>query len=162
MIEVILNKLLTRFQKMYYKNISSLMIGFFLCVTVNAQLQDCTLGIGGKDTEILAQVFQLKDGQIDKMELWIGQLQTENRLAEDQIKELFDNHPQSTHEELETLAKKYKVLKDKMVATSKKYDKKLLGIFNEKQYQRYVELCNEALRRPMIATSSATDVSNPE
>ena len=121
----------------------------FISVNVTAQLPDCTLGIGGKDTEVLTKVFQLNQKQIRTMELWTGELQTQNKLLEDQIKALFDNHPQSTREELETLAKKYKLLKDEMVATSKSYDQKLLGLFNPKQYERYVALCNEALRKPL-------------
>ena len=124
---------------------ATLLIGF----AAKAQLPDCTLSIGGKDTEVLTRVFQLNDEQIKTMELWIGELQTQSKLAEDQIKELFDNHPQSTHEELETLSKKYKVIKDQMVANSKRYDKKLLALFNPKQYQRYVELCDEAIRSPL-------------
>ena len=126
-----------------------LLAGLFSGVNANAQLPDCTLSIGGKDTDILIQVFQLNEEQKTTMNLWIGELQIQNKLIEDKIKLLFDKHPQGTQEELETLAKKYKVLKDQMLAISKSYDQKLLGLFNPKQYQRYVDLCSEALRKPI-------------
>lgn len=135
----------------------TIFFGLVVCVSAYAQMPDCTLGIGGKDTEVIEKVFQLNEEQKTKIDVWIGQLQAENKLREDEIKQLFDTHPQGTHEELETLAKKYKVLKDKMVAASMEYDRKLLGIFNEKQYERYVQLCNEALRRPMAPAEISVD-----
>lgn len=137
-----------------------LLMLIFLCGTANAQLDNCTLGMGGKDNGIITQVFQLNDEQISQMEYWIGELETENKLIEDQIKVLFDTHPQGTHEELATMATKYKVLKDQLVALSTTYDRKLLGILNEKQYQRYVELCAEASRQPL--TPIVVDMEEPE
>lgn len=112
--------------------------------------QDCTLNIGGKDTETIIKIFQLNDGQIGQMEGWRSELEIETSLIEDQIQELMDKQPQKTPEELIILAEKYNVLKEKMVNVSKIYDKKLIGIFNQRQYQRYVDLCNEAFRRPMV------------
>jgi hypothetical protein len=38
----------------------------------------------------------------------------------------------------------------------------VLGLFNEKQYQRYVELCAEALRKPLTPILSSDEVSDPE
>jgi hypothetical protein len=137
-------------------------VSFFISTVGYAQLADCTQGMGGKDTKVLTEVFQLNDEQIKTMDLWIGDLQAQNKLIEDQIKELFDNHPQSTHEELATLAGKYKVLKDQLVAISRKYDRKLLGLFNQKQYQRYVELCKEAMREPLSPIGSVEISSTPE
>ncbi|MBT8183328.1 MAG: hypothetical protein KJN76_00695 [Eudoraea sp.] len=128
----------------------------------HAQLPDCTLGIGGKDTDVLVQVFQLNQEQTNTLDIWLGELQTKHKLTEDQIKLLFEKHPQSTQEDLETLAKKYKVLKDEMMATSKKYDQKLLGLFNPKQYQRYVDLCTEALRQPITPIAEVQLLPNPE
>ncbi|HMB64427.1 MAG TPA: hypothetical protein VKN36_15210 [Eudoraea sp.] len=139
-----------------------LLIVSFGCFGVQAQLPDCTLGLGGKDTEVLSQVFQLNDEQLNSMELLIGELQTGNKVLEDQIKELLNNHPQSTEEELITLAEKYKVLKDQMVAMSITYDRKLLGLFNERQYQRYVSLCKEAFRQPLVPLGSVEAQVNPE
>lgn len=137
-----------------------LLITIFLGTTVNAQLDNCTMGMGGPDTGVITQVFQLNDKQISQMEFWIGELVTENKLVEDQIKVLFDTHPQANQDELTTMATKYKALKDQLVALSLNYDRKLLGIFNEKQYQRYVELCAEALRQPLIPYTE--EVAEPE
>lgn len=139
-----------------------LLIASFGCFNVQAQLPDCTLGLGGKDTEVLSQVFQLNDEQLNSMAHLIGELQSRNKVMEDQIKELLNNHPQSTEEELITLAEKYKVLKDQMVALSNTYDRKLLGLFNEKQYQRYVSLCKEAFRRPLVPLGRVETEVNPE
>lgn len=132
-----------------FSAIFPLLAALLFCLGASAQLPDCTLGIGGKDAEVLTKVFQLNEAQINSMEVWMGELQTQNKLVEDEIKTLFDTHPQSNQEELENLARKYKALQDKMVATNKSYDRKLLGLFNPKQYERYVALCNEALRRPL-------------
>ncbi len=139
-----------------------LLAGFFVCGSTNAQLPDCTLGMGGKDTEVLTKVFQLNDEQIKTMDLWIGELHSRNKEIEDRIKELFDNHPQGTQEELVTLAKKYKDLKDQLVAISTKYDQQLLGLFNDRQYQRYIELCAEALRKPLSPIGTEGTSTDPE
>ncbi len=130
--------------------------------TTRAQMENCTLGVGGKDTQLITDVFQLNDAQLHQMELWIGELGMESKLIEDEIKELFDNHPQSTQEEMLTLAQKYKVLKDRLTHLSLNYDSRVLGLFNEKQYQRYVELCAEALRKPLTPILSSEETSDPE
>ncbi len=111
--------------------------------------QECTLDIGGKNSETLIKVFQLNEAQIAQMEVYCAELAIENKLVEDNIQKLFDSHPQSTPEELSTLAEKYRVLQQKMVSTSREADKKLLTIFNKRQYERYLQLCNEAIRRPI-------------
>ncbi|MDC6352508.1 hypothetical protein PP178_13185 [Zeaxanthinibacter sp. PT1] len=40
-----------------------------------SQEQDCTLGIGGKDTSLIVQVFQLNKEQQLKLEEWSGEYQ---------------------------------------------------------------------------------------
>ncbi|MFD2791451.1 hypothetical protein KCTC52924_02438 [Arenibacter antarcticus] len=123
-------------------------VGFgFLC-TINAQ-QDCSLGIGASNMDTLIQVFQLRAEQKVKLEEYQAAVGVETQLLEDERKELFETHPQSTPDDLMTLASKYKVLEDKMKAVFKKYDLKLLGLFNEKQYQRYLSLCREVSRQPL-------------
>lgn len=111
--------------------------------------QDCTLDIGGKNTDMLIDVFQLNGEQISQMEAWQAELEIETKTIEAAIQKLFDTQPQSSPEELTILADKYKVLKEKMVSASAATDKKLLEIFNKKQYERYIGLCTEALRRPI-------------
>ncbi len=68
---------------------------------------------------------------------------------EDDIRKLLDSHPQSTEEDLMALADKYRALQQKMVSASWETDKKMLATFNPKQYERYLKLCMEAIRKPI-------------
>lgn len=120
-----------------------------LLSTMVISAQDCTLDVGGKNTETLIRIFQLNSPQISQMETLQAELNVETKTIEEAIQKLFDTQPQSTPEELTALTDKYKVLKEKMVNASAATDKKLLELFNEKQYERYVALCNEAFRRPI-------------
>ncbi|MEL6918539.1 MAG: hypothetical protein AAFO99_12505 [Bacteroidota bacterium] len=131
-----------------FDHISLLLVFGLLFVTGSAQ--ECTLDIGGKNTETIIKIFQLNEEQIGKMEMWQGELDIKTKDIEDQIRQLMEKHPQKTPEDLTLFAKKYDALKDQMVNTSKAYDTKLIAIFNERQYQRYVDLCIEALRTPIV------------
>ncbi len=124
----------------------------FLCTIGSAQ--ECTLGIGGKDDETIIQVFQLNIEQVVKMEELSKLLDIEISPIELQSKELLETHPQKTPEELTELAVKFKVLENKIVQISRLYDQKLLGLFNQKQYQRYLELCREVARTPLKVESN--------
>lgn len=145
---------------------SKIVVPFFVLLLFSfwGNAQDCTLDVGGKNTDILIKVFQMNEAQISKMETLAAELAIETKVIEDEIQKLFDNHPQSTPEELETLSNKYKVFQEKIVMASKATDKMLLSSFNEKQYERYLELCYEALRRPIkVKPISLTDtISTPE
>ncbi len=118
--------------------------------TIYSQIDDCSLDVGGKNTEVLIQVFQLNDEQKSKLEIWIAELELQTKVIEDDISQLLEQHPQSTEADLLNLSGKYAELKDNLVLLSLQYDQKLLGIFNEKQYKFYTELCREAYRRPLI------------
>ena len=124
---------------------------FFLLFSFWGMAQDCILDIGGKNTDTLVQVFQMNEEQTSQMNIWHAELVIETKVVEGEIQKLFDSHPQSTPEELTSLAVKYKVLQEKIVNASKATDQRLLSIFNKKQYDRYLELCNEAFRRPIRA-----------
>lgn len=136
---------------------------FFLCV-LSGKAQDCTLDIGGKNSDTLIQVFQMSQEQIGQMEAWRTELNVEIKVIEDEIQKLFDNHPQSTPEELTTLADKYKIFQQKIVDASKATDKKLLSIFNVNQYERYIDLCNEAFSKPIqvVPVSQKNSIVVPE
>ncbi len=130
-------------------------INFFICflaVAFFGQAQNCTLDIGGKNHTVIVDVFQLNSGQQAVMEVLRGELEIAQKEIEDEIQKLFETHPQSTETELITLADKYKILKEKMVSASWESDKKLLETFNQKQYERYLSLCYEALRDPIVVT----------
>lgn len=111
--------------------------------------QNCTLDIGGKNSETIVTVFQLNETQIATMESLQGELEIETKTIEDQIEKLLAEHPQSKEEDLITMGGKYKVMQQKLVQASYQSDKKLLATFNTKQYERYLELCNAAIRRPI-------------
>lgn len=135
---------------MKLRNFGIFFCSFIFSVGSMAQSEDCTLGIGGKDTDVIVQVFQLNAEQKIQMETWATEFTIQTGEIETQIQQLFDTHPQKSQEDLERLSEKYKVLKDELVASSREFDKKLIGLFNPKQYERYMSLCNEAGRRPML------------
>jgi aminoglycoside phosphotransferase family enzyme len=126
------------------------------------QQQDCTLAIGGKDTEVIIKVFQLNDAQQVKLMTWTGELQHYNKVKADEIRLLFDTHPQQTTEELQQMAGKYKTLQDEIEANSKAFDLKLLSIFDQRQYERYVALCREVGRQAMNVAAAIRDTPGPE
>jgi hypothetical protein len=113
------------------------------------QEADCTLGIGGRDTEVVVRVFKLSDEQQQQLSLWVSELQSYQKDMSEQVRELFDKHPQHNLEEIQTLASKYKVLREEIEATSKAFDRKLINIFDERQYAQYRQLCKEAKRQAM-------------
>ncbi|MGB6151450.1 MAG: hypothetical protein WBG48_05610 [Pricia sp.] len=121
-----------------------------LLLTGSLQAQICTLDIGGKNAETMVTVFQLNEAQMAVLEALQGELAVETKSINDQIEKLLAEHPQSTQEELLKLADKYKVLQQKMVTASYESDKKLLSEFNAKQYDRYLQLCQAAIRRPIF------------
>ncbi|MCK0136237.1 hypothetical protein [Arenibacter sp. S6351L] len=122
-------------------------VGFV--ISVQAQ-QECSLAIGATESDTIIQIFQLKEEQITNLEEFKAALEIETRLLDEERKNLFENHPQSTPEDLTALGAKYKVLEERMKQVFKKYDLKLLALFNEKQYQRYVTLCQEVSRQPLV------------
>ncbi len=133
-----------------YLKIPTLLLMILISRTSLAQTEDCTLGIGGKDSATLVEVFQLSEEQIAKMDIMVQELSIANRVLQDEIDILMKTHPQQTEEELTALAEKYKVLRDKMVINAKSYDIQLLQLFNPKQYKLYTELCAEVMRTPLL------------
>lgn len=122
----------------------------WLFVVVSAQ--DCTLDLGGTNLETIIKIFQLNDAQVTLVERWQAELQLQMKSIEDEGQEILARQPQHTEGELRALAEKYKFLQDKMAKISADYDRKLLRELNDKQYGRYVSLCQEALRTPLERT----------
>ncbi|WP_298472715.1 hypothetical protein [uncultured Maribacter sp.] len=112
--------------------------------------QDCTLDIGGGNTEVLISVFQLNANQVAKLEALQGEFKVKAKASQDEMDKLLEKHPQSSPEELTKLGEKYSVLEQNLVNLSRAADKEFLKIFNEKQYNRYLELCREAIRKPIV------------
>ena len=121
-------------------------VGFW--ISAQAQ-QECSLAIGATESDTIIQIFQLKEEQVAHLEEFKSALEIETRLLDEERKNLFENHPQTTPEDLTALGVKYKDLEERMKQVFKKYDLKLLALFNEKQYQRYVTLCQEVSRQPL-------------
>lgn len=143
--------------KPFYLFLGLLLLTFF------GQAQECTLDIGGKNHKTIVDIFQLNAEQQATMEALRDTLLTTQQSIEEDIQKLFSSHPQSTEAELITLSDKYKVLKEKMVNISWESDKELLQTFNPKQYDRYLNLCAEALRKPIeIIPVSYKDSIAPE
>ncbi len=134
-------------------------VSVFLLLSFSSNAQECILGIGGENTEVLKSVFQLNEDQMSQMQVWSAELKIETSAIEDSIQKLLDQHPQSTPDELIILADKYKVLQQKIVDASFSADKRLLSVFNERQYDRYLALCYDAIRTPIeINTTVVPDI----
>lgn len=114
------------------------------------QQQECTLGVGGKDNEVIIQVFQLNQEQQQKLEEWSGEFLLIQKEHRDNVRELFDTHPQDTPSQLLQMSEKFALLKEELLTASRNIDRKLLALFNDRQYMRYIELCEEVKRRPML------------
>lgn len=134
----------------------------FSAIFYGGHAQDCILDIGGKNSETIVKIFQLNEAQISTMEALRGELEIETKTIEDQIEKLLAEHPQSKEEDLVTMGDKYKVLQQKLVEASYQSDKKLLSTFNIRQYERYLELCNAAIRRPIAVVPKTYDSVDPE
>ena len=132
----------------------------FLFFSLQLQSQKCKLGIGTGDAATIIQIFQLNEEQINQLGDWRAALTIEMEKIEEEIKILFEVEPQSTKEELTRLAAKHYVLEAKIISISMAYDKKLINVFNERQYERYKALCHEALREPI--PQSLEKEENPE
>ena len=113
------------------------------------QLQDCTLGLGNKDTDVIFKVFKLSEEQQALAEAMAAEYRTNSRLIQDEVDLLFESHPQRTKEDLQRMAQKFDSLKIQLTAMSRSYDEKLVGLFNQKQYEVYLQLCNEVMRKPL-------------
>ncbi len=125
-------------------------LALFLLIGLLGKAQDCVLDIGGEHYKTIESAFQLNAAQKQKLESLRAAFAVEARLINEEAEKLFDTHPQSTPEELTVLGQKYNVIKQKLLDVTIKYDKKLLSSFNEKQKERYHNLCKEAARRPLV------------
>lgn len=144
------------------KKILSSLIFIGLGLILQAQERDCMLGIGGSNSETIIQVFQLNEEQTRQLEEWQAELAMTNKVYQEDIRILFDTHPQSSTKDLERLASKYKVLKDQILENARAYDVKMLKLFNPRQYDRYRELCASAGRVPYDVTPQPIPEKDPE
>ena len=105
----------------------------------------------------------MNEAQIATLKILRTELVTEIDELERQIEKLLAEQPQSTEEELISLAEKYKALQQKIVDASYQSDKKLLSEFNERQYERYLQLCKAAIRMPIsVVPKTYSESVSPE
>ncbi|PWL38256.1 hypothetical protein DKG77_08230 [Flagellimonas aquimarina] len=131
---------------------------FFLFANLYGMAQqDCILGIGGQDDEMISEVFQLNDEQMEKMRNWSAELRIRNEILKNQAEFLLKKHAQSSPEDLVAMSQKYKDILDSMKQNVLRQDKRLLSIFNEKQYNFYLELCSQLTLQPIYVSRSVDE-----
>ncbi len=133
-----------------------------LLTTGMLSAQDCMLGVGGRDTDLIIRAFQLTQGQQDKLSQWTRALDEENGPLQEEAQRLLVGHPQETTEQVEELGRKYREIKETMLANAARYDRLLLGTFSQEQYARYSELCREVYRDPMTPLQEEASAEVPE
>ncbi|GMN09486.1 hypothetical protein MTsPCn9_00580 [Croceitalea sp. MTPC9] len=123
----------------------------FFCSLIYSQA-DCYLGIGGKDDETIQKVFRLDSVQVEKMKNWGAELKYRNSFLINKANNLLKRHAESSPEVLMTMSYQYKKLLDSMQGNLRMLDKRMLGIFNEEQYNLYMVLCNQISNSPLYPT----------
>ena len=111
--------------------------------------EDCVLGVGITKNETIIEVFQLNQEQAEQMTNFSAELKYRNEILNNQAKNMMKRHPQGTVAELTVLAEKYNVIRDSMERIQRMIDMRTLKLFNKKQYERYLVLCDEAFRQPL-------------
>lgn len=119
---------------------------------------DCILGVGVTKDSVLVSVFQLNQMQTQKLNSYSEEVKYRQDILNNTLENIRKRHPQSTVAELSKLASEYNTVMDSMVAVQAMIDKKLLSLFNAKQYKLYSTLCMEASRSPFaVAPTVYTD-----
>ncbi|KKO06271.1 hypothetical protein LCGC14_0066900 [marine sediment metagenome] len=120
-----------------------------LYVNGNAQA-DCVLGVGVTNDSVISDIFQLNKMQNEKLVSFSAELKYRNDVLSNELKNVKDRHPQSNVTELRQLGDKYKAVMDSMNSVQSLIDKRMLALFNPKQYEFYQLLCKEANRSPYL------------
>ncbi|WP_375325044.1 hypothetical protein [Flagellimonas sp. GZD32] len=115
---------------------------------------ECMLGVGGKDDETITKVFELTEEQQKNLRNWSAELKVRNDILKDKARFLMKKHEESSPEVLVTVSEQYKTIMDSMKQNVRMMDKRLLNLFNEKQYERYVKLCEQMSLRPIYINRS--------
>ena len=122
---------------------------FLITHAVTAQ-EDCLLGVGGKDDDTIIEVFQLKDEQIRTIRNLSAELKYRNELLKNRAHAILETQWQSSPEDLLSMSYEYRALVDSMKNNIRFIDKRLLALFDNKQYALYVKLCSMATLNPMF------------
>lgn len=136
---------------------------FLILVSFSVRSQaDCLLGVGITENDSLVDIFQMNDFQKKQLVNLAAELKYRNEILNVQLENIYERHPQSTVEELNQLALKYRGVMDSMVSIQTMVDKKVLSLLNPKQYKLYLDLCNEASRSPFVITPKVYSDSIPQ
>ncbi|MEO0504838.1 MAG: hypothetical protein AAF090_01710 [Bacteroidota bacterium] len=119
-----------------------------MCSMIWSQ-KECPLGIGSVHDSDIVEIFQLNEEQQTKLKNWSAELGIRNDMLKEKARVLLKKHEESPPEVLLTMSKKYRTILDSMQSNSRMMDKRLLGIFNKKQYNFYVELCSGLSLTPL-------------
>ncbi|WP_190809368.1 hypothetical protein [Flagellimonas sp. S3867] len=119
--------------------------------------KECALGIGGGNDDSIAEVFQLNELQLEKLKNWSAELKIRNELLKDQAKFILKRNAQSSPEDLLSISYKYRSLLDSMKQNVRMLDKRLLSIFNDKQYNLYMDLCGQMMLQPIHLDRSVNE-----
>jgi hypothetical protein len=123
---------------------------FFILSSRSFAQADCILGVGITADSALVSVFQLNASQIDKLISYSEEVKYRQDILDNKLDNIQKRHPQSNVAELSKLATEYNTVMDSMGLVQTMIDKRLLTLFNEKQYALYRNLCREASRSPFI------------
>lgn len=129
---------------------SLVVFGSFLLFNNTFAQADCILGVGLTNDSIISDIFQLNEMQHEKLMSFSAELKYRNDLLNNELQNVKSRHPQSNVTELRQLADKYKSVMDSMTKVQTMIDKRMLTLFNSKQYELYRNLCKEASRSPFI------------
>lgn len=132
--------------------IHSFLVLFFVLLLsfhLNAQ-SDCILGVGVVKDSVLTAIFQLNSKQSEELISSSAEIKYRKEILDNTLSNIRKRHLESTVEELTNLAKEYNVIMDSMHLIQAIVDKRLLTLFNQKQYNLYINLCLEASRSPFI------------
>ena len=130
---------------------------FYLFVMLNFSVlaqEDCMLGIGGQDDETITEVFQLNEEQKENLKNWSAELKIRNEILRDKAEYLLKQNEESSPELLLKVSKEYRDILDSIKKNVRMIDKRMLSTFNPKQYEFYMELCNQLTLRPIHINTS--------
>jgi|AntAceMinimDraft_11_1070367.scaffolds.fasta_scaffold06867_4 hypothetical protein len=125
---------------------------FFSLSTKCLAQADCILGVGVTSDTDLIEVFQLNPIQSENLVNFSAEIKYRNEILENTLSNIRKRHLLGTIKELSILAQEYNTVMDSMALVQSMIDKRLLSLFNEKQYTLYRNLCLEASRSPFIVT----------
>jgi hypothetical protein len=123
---------------------------FFILSSKCFAQADCILGVGVTADSALVSVFQLNALQMDRLTSYSEEVKYRQGILDNKLENIQKRNPQSNVSELSKLATDYNIIMDSMALVQIMIDKRLLALFNERQYTLYRNLCREVSRSPLV------------